>query len=227
MKKFLPLTFFLVSSLSLLATNSASADERVINDGLFAGVEISYPDTTYDYEDSNPGVGVTSQNPHVNGSRYGVFAGVGKNFADNNAYVGLRAGVQTGSSNSKVVEQGPGVSNTVSQGRAYSIDVLPGLFLGDQTGLIYLILGGVRSSVTLNASDLRASDTMYGWQGGFGCAFALSEHFSMHLEFIRNSFSDHTFNTPNHSYSVDPNTNALTLGIQYSFDGNRSNIFLD
>ena len=93
-------------------------------------------------------------------------------FADNNVYLGVRGGALFGSSNKKAVEIGGGADAKVNQGAVYTLDVIPGLMVNDQKGMIYA-QGGARSTFNLNTPAKNYKTNALGWRAGLGYAFAI------------------------------------------------------
>ncbi len=225
MKQKIYLPFF--AGISLLSLPLMSlADTATIQSGAFIGLGADFIDTLYGYKDvpsSGTSVSITKDSSAA-GFRPDIYGGYAALVSSNNLYFGFDVGAQLGNSKTTEVSYYNTTSSTnnASQGMTYYADLLPGFVLGEQSSVLYGIIGAAHSNFKFNHTDNNAfsqSEGHFGYRIGLGYTLALSNSFSVDARFAFSDFGGVHYVNGTDEYQLNPKNLQLSLGINYTFDG--------
>lgn len=218
-----------LSGIALLSVPYVSLAGNVIAGGIFAGVAGSVVSPNFGYK--NKSAVDVNKNAHGMLLRPELFAGYGELLSSNNLYFGIAGGVQFGAGKAQEVSyyaSAPAVKNSVTQKAVYYVDLMPGILLDNQGGVLYGIFGASDGSFNLSQTgavppstsapdNFSKTESKFGYRLGVGYNMPLTSNFSVGLKYVYAGFGDVNYTVGTQKYKLSPSNNMLTFGLRYTF----------
>lgn len=197
------------------------ADMGSLQDGFFAGLGGSVVAPNYGYQD--PTFASVNQGSNSILLRPDIYGGYGELVSSNNLYIGFDMGFQLGTNKTNEVAHlnGTSVVSNATEGSVYYVDVLPGFVFFNQSSIFYGIVGAAHGSFKLEqngGSAFSLTESNFGYRLGMGYTLALTNSFSVDARYVFSNFGSIAYDPATYHYKLNPKNNAVSLGVNYTFD---------
>ena len=222
--------------ISLFSTAYADMYSPVVHSGFFVGAAGTIVAPTYGYKPIASDVSTNSSNTLL---RPDVFAGYSDYAASKNLYMGFEVGMQVGTSKSQQVARigtsPDAATNHVKEGNVFYADIMPGFVVGNESSVLYGIIGATDGSFTLSTTNgqgaqiYNQAESHFGYRFGLGYNYNFTNDFAVGVKYVYSDFGNIKYNGGSaFQYELNPHNNAISLGVSYTFgDGSDNGEFLN